>query len=352
HLVWDPSAPRAAGGAELQAALMARELAVRGHRAVLLGADTGQSDGAEWEGIRIRKAGRFETGGLGDTLRAWPRIHEVLKEEQPDFVVVYGWTSLLYALAQWRRIVPFKLVFVCALDAEIDGEFRRRNPLRGSFFHRGMQLADARLSITAEQADDFARQGMECAVTRLLLRGVSSAVPSEKPIDLLWVARCEDVKRPPLFLDLAESLPRARCRMICAPHDSGLFAATKQRAASLSNVEFVGGVAYRDIQREFDNAKVFVNTSSHEGVPNTFIHAGSGRAAIASLEIDPDNMFTQFAAGVMARGSFGILKSGVERLLGDADALERAADESARFVREWHDNSRNVDVFLGATIGA
>jgi len=349
HLVWDPSAPRAAGGAELQAALMARELVRRGHQAVLLGADTGQPDGAEWEGLRIRKAGRFDTGGLGDTLRAWPLIHRVLKEERPDFVVVYGWTALLYALARWRAVVPFKLVFVCALDAEIDGEFRRMNPVRGYFFHRGMELADVRLSITAGQAADFARRGMQCEVTRLLLREIGPVAPSEKSVDLLWVARCEDVKRPGLFLDLAEAFPRVRCRMVCAPHDTGLFAATTERAARLSNVDFIEGVPYREIQGEFDRARIFVNTSSHEGVPNTFIHAGLGHTAIASLGIDPDRMFDRFRAGVMAGGSFGELKSGVQRLLEHPEDLAFASAEASRFVREWHDNARNVGVFVRAT---
>ena len=328
---------------------MARELVRRGHQAVLLGADTAQPDGAEWEGIRIRKAGRFDTGTVGDTLRAWPLIHRTLKEERPDFVVVYGWTALLYALARWRSVVPFKLVFVCALDAEIDGEFRRMNPVRGYFFHRGMQRADVRLSITAAQAADFARQGMQCDVTRLLLRENESVAPTDKPVDLLWVARCEDVKRPSLFLDLADSFPEARFRMICASHDAGLLAATKSRAAAMGNVEFVEGVPYGEIQGEFDRAKIFVNTSSHEGVPNTFIHAGLGRTAIASLEIDPDRMFDHFHAGVMAGGSFEVLKSGVRRLLENPAELDRAGAEAARFVRKWHNNARNVDAFIGAT---
>lgn len=336
----------------MQVALMARELAERGHEAVLLGADTGQPDGSRWRGIRIRKAGRYDTGGLADTLRAWPKIHRVIAEERPDFVLVYGWTALLYLLAWWRRVIPYKLVFVCALDAEIDGEFRRKNPVRGFFFHRGMQKADIRLSITAAQAADFARHGMSCTVVRNLLQEQAAAPSGAKAVDLLWVARCQNVKKPGLFLDLAAALPQARCRMICAPHDPALLASVRKRAATLPNVEFVEGVAYRDIQREFDAAKILVNTSSHEGVPNTFIHAGQGRAAIASLEIDPDRMFAEFSAGIMARGSFDDLVSGVSRLLADPGALERAARESSRYVREWHDNARNVDTFVSATSAA
>lgn len=348
HLVWDPEAPRAAGGAELQAALMARELVHRGHRAILLGADTGQPDGVEWQGITIRKAGRFDTGGLADTMRAWPQIHGVLRQEKPDFVVVYGWTTLLYALGLWRRVTPFRLVFVCALDAEIDGDFRKKNPLRGFLFHRGMQSADIRCSITAAQAGHFARQGMDCTVVRLLLQDQPTAVPAEKDVDLLWVARCEKVKRPELFLELAGKLPHAQCRMICSPQEQELFAAIRKRAALIPNIEFVEGVAYRDIQREFDRAKILVNTSSHEGVPNTFIHAGLGRTAIASLEINPDEMFGEFSAGVMARGSFERLLAGADRLLRDACALQTAAAESLRHVRVRHDNSRNVEAFVSA----
>lgn len=346
HLVWDPSAPRAAGGAEMQVALLARELVHRGHGAVLLGADTGQPDGVGWEGIRIRKAGRYDTGGLADVLFAWPKIHRVLREERPDYVVVYGWTTLLYALAWWRRVVPFKLVFVCALDAEIDGEFRRRHPVRGFFFHRGMQKADVRLAITEGEAGLFRRQGMSCSVVRLLLREPVFAANTERPVDLLWVARCEDVKRPHRFLDLAEGFPRARCRMICTPHDGRLFESVKARVPRMSNVEFVEGVAYRDIQRHFNEAKIFVNTSSHEGVPNTFVHAGLGGAAIASLKIDPDRMFSVFEAGVMANGDFRALETGVKELLDDPEKLAAAASESARYVREWHDNDRNAAAFL------
>ena len=345
-MVWDPAAPCAAGGAELQAALMARALSRLGHRSILLGADTGQQDGVEWQGIRVRNGGHYETGKLVDTVRAWFKIHRILKEERPDVVVVYGWTALLYVLAWWRKIVPFKLAFVCALDAEIDGEFLGSNPLRGLLFHRGMRLADARLSITEDQAVAFRSQSMSCQVTRLLVADRSPTATASKTLELLWVARCEEVKRPALFLDLAQKLPWARCRMICAPHDRVLWQEMQARAACLPNVEFLEGVPYAEIQNHFDAAKIFVNTSSHEGVPNTFIHAGLGRTGIASLEIDPDKMFDSFAAGVMARGNFEDLTSGVQRLLGEPAVLHAAASESTRFVGEWHDNDRNVASFL------
>lgn len=344
HLALDPSSQRASGGAELQVALLARALTGRGHECVLLGADTGQPDRVVWEGVTVRTGKRFDTGKAVDTLAAYPRIRRVLREENPDVVVVYGWTvwlDLLRHLAGKAR-----LVFVCALDAEIDGGFRRDHPVRGFFFERGMRRADVRFGITAHQARLFREKGMSCGVTRLLLQENHFAAGGEKPVDLLWVARCHAVKRPHLFLDLAERCPEARCRMICSLQDEPLWREVKARAKGLPHVEFIEAAPYREIQGHFDAAKIFVNTSDREGVPNTFIHSGLGGAAILSLSVDPDGMFETFRAGLCAQGDFERLVQEALRLLGDAEARRAAQEECARFVREWHDNTSNVDAFL------
>ena len=177
HLALDPSSQRASGGAELQVALLSRELVARGHEAVILAADTGQSDGIVWEGIRIRTGGRFDTGRPAQALRALPRVFRVLRAERPDYVVVYGWTAWLYILCLLRAPVQFRLVFVCALDAEIDGGFRRANPLRGFLFERGMRLSDARFAIAEHQARLFRAC---CAVSAAGWRHLSSEYPDAR----------------------------------------------------------------------------------------------------------------------------------------------------------------------------
>ena len=58
HLILDESSTRTSGGAELQVALLARELAARGHDVVLAGGDIGQPDGGTLQGVRTRNAGK------------------------------------------------------------------------------------------------------------------------------------------------------------------------------------------------------------------------------------------------------------------------------------------------------
>jgi glycosyltransferase involved in cell wall biosynthesis len=347
HLALDPSSEHASGGAELQVALLSLELVARGHQVGILAANTDQESGVAFRGVRILAGGRFDTGRAIDALQALPRIVVALRNEKPDYVVVYGWTAWLYILQMLRVWVPFRLAFVCALDAEIDGGFRRTAPLRGFLFERGMQLADCRLAITNHQARLFRERGMSCTVTRLLVPATMRfSKPQDKRIDLLWVARCHPVKRPHLFLDLAERLPSARCRMICSSQDEALWQSVSRRAGQLENVDFHAAVSYWEIQAHFDEAEIFVNTSEHEGVPNTFIHSGLASTAILSLAVDPDGMFETFRAGMCAGGQFEQLVLQATEMLSNREKLAAAQQEAARFVREWHRNEANVEAFL------
>src|SRR5437764_1774392 len=90
HFALDPSATKVSGGAELQIALLAKELARRGHDVVIVGGDSGQSDNQTLQGVRTRVGGKFHTGGLVDTLRAVPVVFRILREEQPDYAGILG----------------------------------------------------------------------------------------------------------------------------------------------------------------------------------------------------------------------------------------------------------------------
>lgn len=346
HLVLDPESDRVSGGAELQVALLARELAARGHEVIVVGGDIGQNDKTVFDGVKTRTGGRFHTGRLLDAGLALPRIMRVLAEEKPDHVAVLGWTTWLYILLQLRRLFGFRLTFICGLDTEVNGEFRRENPVRGWFFERGVRLADHRFAMSGYQAGQFAAHGQACALYRNLILPGTGGPPRDKPVDLLWVARCQPIKRPMLFLDLAERLPAASCEMICPREDESLWRCVESRARTIPNLTFIERVPYHQIQARYDSAKVFVNTSTFEGWPNSFIQAGLGHAALLSLAVNPDRLFESFKPGIFADGDFEAVVSGARRLLAEDGLLAGARAGSARFVAELHDNGRNTDAFL------
>jgi glycosyltransferase involved in cell wall biosynthesis len=96
---------------------------------------------------------------------------------------------------------------------------------------------------------------------------------------VLWVATVRPSKRPELLLELARRMPQYRFVMIGGA-DPGrraeeYHAQVREAASRLPNVEFRGFVPFVEADRQFDGARVVVNTSLYEGFPNTFLQAWS-----------------------------------------------------------------------------
>ncbi len=346
HLALDPTATQVSGGAELQVALLGQALARLGHEVIFMGSAVPCSTPSLLDGVRILRGGRFHTGGFRDTALAFPRVVHALIKEKPDYVLILGWTTWLYVLLRLRSLFGYRLVFICGLDTEINGEFRRAHFLRGAFFEKAVQGSDIRFAMSETQQQIFRQRNMECSLYRNLILPRAFPRDARKELDLLWVARCQAIKQPHRFLDLVEKLPGTRCQMICPREDAELWESVKKRAEKFPQVTFLERVSYHKIQEYYDAAKIFVNTSIFEGWPNSFIQAGLGATALLSLHINPDGLFEKYFLGKFANGSPERLAQDAREMLTDSETLLRMQKNCERFVSELHDNEHNVSLFL------
>ena len=346
HYALDPKATRVSGGAELQVSLLAKELVRRGHDVVVGGGDTGQEDGRVFDGVVTRNAGHFHTGGPVDTLMALPKVMRLLGECRPKFVCVLGWTAWLYILCVLRPLFGYKLVFICGLDTEIDGSFGKTHGWKGMLFERGVALSDIRFAMSEYQRKLFGKLGLSCGMYRNLILPRAKQKAAAKKIDLLWVGRCQCIKRPHLFLDLVEMLPQARCEMICPKEDAELWETVASRATVFPNLTFRERVPYHEIQDHYDRAKFLVSTSEAEGFPNVMIQAAQGGAGILSLELDPDGLIGTFSAGFCAHGNIESLIASTRTLLSDHELSAKMGRAAEKMLSEWLDNGKNTEAFM------
>jgi glycosyltransferase involved in cell wall biosynthesis len=128
-----------------------------------------------------------------------------------------------------------------------------------------------------------------------------SANPPRKDIDVLWVGNLRALKRPELALELARRLPDIRFTLAGGPMPGGqtYFDDVAAAAARLPNVQMLGAVKYADTGPLFDRTRVFLNTSSIEGFPNTFLQAWIRGVPVVSF-FDPDGMVHRLQLGRIA----------------------------------------------------
>src|SRR3569833_4221583 len=82
------------------------------------------------------------------------------------------------------------------------------------------------------------------------------------------------------------------------------------------NLEFLGHRSTAEVNQYLARASVFVNTSVHEGFPNTFVQAWLRDAVVVSLTVNPDGVLDRRAVGIHAQTEDGHGKA-VRHLLTD-----------------------------------
>jgi glycosyltransferase involved in cell wall biosynthesis len=155
-----------------------------------------------------------------------------------------------------------------------------------------------------------------------------------RQIDVLWVSNIRQLKRPDLFIALVKRLGACKAVMIggTQPGSEPLYDQTKQLAAGVGNLEFMGAVPYHATNEVFDRARVFVNTSEIEGFPNSFLQAWTRGIPVVSF-FDPD--------GVIAREGLGKTVTNIEEMVAAVNALHSDA-------QLWQASSARCRAFMAA----
>jgi glycosyltransferase involved in cell wall biosynthesis len=161
---------------------------------------------------------------------------------------------------------------------------------------------------------------------------------------VLWVGRAQELKRPHLFLDLAERFPDERFVMVMSVGDPGLAGEIRRRALAITNLTLKDGVQLAAIGAYFERAKALVNTSSIEGFPNTFVQAAMAGTPILSLDVDPDGFLGKEGLGRCASGDFGRLAADLGEVLSEPATWSTLSDAAWRHANANHDIGQVADV--------
>lgn len=340
---------RFVGGAEVQQVEIATELARRGYRVSMVSHDYGQTEGESIRGVRLVKM-CAPGAGLPGVRFVHPRLSSLWAAlRRADADVYYqrssgAVTGFVAAFARWRGAAS---IFAGAHDADFDPALPLIRYARDRTIYRwGLRNVD-RIVVQTERQQRRCREVFSREAERIDSGYSHRGVEARHDGIVLWVATVKPMKQPERFVELAARLPAYRFRLVGGPGaavaEQDCWRRVEAAAARTPNLELTGFVPFADVERHFDGASVFVNTSAGEGFPNTFLQAWSRGVPAVSF----------FDAGAELEGNkVGIVVADVDEmarevavLKADAERWRSASTRVRCYFERSHSTATVVDAY-------
>ncbi len=339
--LFDRSLESVFGGAEVDVYLLGTELAKDANFDVsYVCADYGQNDVETFDGIKIFKSLTFKENQLFGAMKIW----RAMKKADADVYLLKTASPGVPLAAMFCKLKGKKFVYRTASSEECDGTYLKRNFLAGKGFVWGLKRASLVLAQN-RSGSELLEKTISIDSTVIANGHMLGALCQTQKDAVLWVGRSAEVKRPNLFVELAEKNPDQKFVMVCPrATDDDKYDSLLYYAKGVSNLEFHKRVDFSEIDEFFARAKVLVNTSTSEGFANTFIQACKNSTAILSLAADPDGFIEKNSCGLCCKDDTNKLQQGLEFLLDKSKYVE-IGQSGRQYAENNHDVSKIVEEY-------
>lgn len=290
--------------------------------------------------------GSLKLEGSHRTIRYVSGVFKLMRLFQsldPDVIVQRAAGKETGLAALYCRLFRKKFIYMTAHEIDCSGEFIRSRWPDGLIYRYGLTHADQVIAQSlGHQAMLRKNYGLDSQVLKSCYPLPVQCEKKEGGV-ILWVGRLDRWKQPQHFVSLARHFPDESFVMIApAAKDVEYAASVRREAESLSNLDFIPGVGFQEINRYFEEAKIFINTSQYEGFPNTFVQAAMCGTPIVSLGVNPDDFLNQSGCGYCAEGDEDGMRSYVRKLLSDSRDWREKSQNAYRYASENHDIEKNI----------
>ncbi|MBD3195360.1 MAG: glycosyltransferase [Candidatus Lokiarchaeota archaeon] len=270
----------------------------------------------------------------------------------PDVVIERGMNKRVGISALYCKLFRKRLIFSVANKTDVDGTAEKG--FFGKLFKYGLLRADRIIAQNYEQISEL-KSNYNINSSKIDLIGSSYYLDEIKKSiikdSILWIARAIEWKRPEYFIKLAKKFPKEKFIMICNKTDEKqtnvrYWKNLKTSAGKISNLIFKEYVPFEIINKYFENAKVFINTSKHEGFPNTFIQSFKTNTPVISLKVNPNSIFNKYDIGFVCKDDFKMMEKNLRTLITDNELYKKFSENAYNYVKTHHNINENIKYWL------
>lgn len=327
------------GGAEVDLYLLALELAKdKNFEVSFITADYGQKQVETIQNVKVIKSLDFDENPVKGVIRIW----QAMKRANADIYVLKTASPGVPLVAFFCWLHHRAFVYRTAHERECNGTYIKEHTVLGPAFKLSLRTAKLVFTQNATDKEDLKRT---TGVSSIFIRNahyISDLSKKNRDI-ILWVGRSTPVKRPELFIDLAEQINNEKFVMVC-PRALGdeKYERLTSRAGTVGNLEFVEQLPFHRINEFFQRAKIFVCTSTAEGFPNTYIQACANTVPILSLNVNPDGFLDEYNCGICCNNDTELLCNSLKFLLEQERYLQLGRN-ARKYAEEHHDITKIVE---------
>ncbi|MEO8358561.1 MAG: glycosyltransferase family 4 protein [Vicinamibacteria bacterium] len=263
-----------------------------------------------------------------------------------DLYMMPGNSRVSAELVSWCRIEGRPYVMLSGSDGDFHPDYKQQPEaagiygLPGYIMNTTIDLASAHVVQNARQAELLrASWSREAKIVRNPI-DLSRIYPKDASArDILWIGKSDWIKRPGLFLDLAERFPELSFRMLMTFSNKEIWDECHARAAKLPNLTLVDYTPFNEVEKLFASSRLLVSTSVFEGFPNAFLQAAKYGLPIVSLVVDPDGMLAVKECGAACGDDWEKMAAELSSFATDNDRFKKASQAIENYVRVHHEKS-------------
>lgn len=353
---------QAIGGAEYQCYLLAEAAKKLGHEVHYIYVSNGKPCENHLRlHLHPMKALVIQSGRFGSLLSFYDcQISRILKTIRPDVLYVRGGVSFAGMTAGYAKRYGVRSIWHIASSADVTPRplwsmlkrplnLIERKAIGYAIKHSTHVVAHARY-----QAELLMKNYGRAAEVILKEQPTpTEALVKRGPFTVVWVANIKPLKQPEKFIRLAKEYAaeqNVHFIMIGRPAGGEYQARLESEMRALPNYSYLGEQPIEEVNRVLARSHVFVNTSTYEGLPNTFVQSWMREVPVVSMLLDPDDILTTQKIGFFS-GSFEQMVRDIRNLIDNPALRDEMGRRAREYALEHHALEKNMGRLLEFVFG-